>query len=319
MKKEVKEKIKIKPLRECLEQIPSDKLEELYKESLERVGEKRPKKITKEEIIEYVYGDIVAKYMASLLFLSPKEIKELEEEINGNFIGEISNTLIEESFVFIIKDKYYVAEELIEALKEIKSKDMSNGKKALIVSYYIMSNGLLKVDKIIELMKETGYDITKREIIDIVKEYNFIIKNDIVYLNEVAKQFNEENKLLKIKEKNKYKIISFEEALAMMSIIENIKHSGAIEEVLKKKVKNEEKLNEIAETLLNVISLDIEFVSNVDKVIEDNNIELTVDESDNLINLLGDICEVIPSWSLNGFTPCEKYNFEAGEDENYEE
>ena len=56
--------------------------------------------------------------------------------------------------------------------------------------YYLTINGLIKVDKLLELMKESDLKVTKKEIIGFAKKHDFEIENDIIYLNHTVKELN---------------------------------------------------------------------------------------------------------------------------------
>ena len=58
---------------------------------------------------------------------------------------------------------------------ENKDNNLINGnKKELMFHYYLTINGLIKVDKLLELMKESDLKVTKRKSLDLQK--NMILK-----------------------------------------------------------------------------------------------------------------------------------------------
>jgi len=158
----VQEKIKIIPLKDCLERISEEHLEELYEESLKIVKEKKFPKRKKEEKIEYVYRSVLAKYMATLLLLSSDEIKSLEEIIYNNNSTKVNQMMIDNNYIFEIEDEYLIPEELIEIIKESNTKNLEDDKKNLLANYYIISNGVLKVERLQTLVKESGLKKNKK-------------------------------------------------------------------------------------------------------------------------------------------------------------
>ena len=315
MKTEVQEKINIMPLEDCLEKISEKQLKELYEESLLVNEEKRPKRMSKEEKIEYICNNLMTKYMAALFFLSSDEIKTLKEAIYNNNLTEISQKLIDNNYIFKLEDKYLIPEEIKEVIKEANTKKIDEDKKNLLVNYYIVSNGVLKIERLQSLIKESGFKITKKEINDIAKQYNYIIQNNIIYINEVAKSLDEDNGLIEIKESADYKIVSFEEAMKVMLLIENIDATEEISKILKKKIKNIQKLSIMVEVIFSCILLTEDFEELVEDSLEGFEVDLNEDELDELYSLLEDISHMTPSWVLNGYTPHEMY---CNEEDEYE-
>lgn len=320
MKKEVQEKNNIKSLMECLEMLPEETLEELYEKALAVVGDKKQNKISKEKKKEYICGNLLAQYMASLLFLNKEQLKNLEEVINGNRTKEISKVLIEENYIFPIGDTYYVPSELKEAFERMNSKEIANGKINILITYYMIANGLLEVNKLIELVKESGFEITKKKLEELVKNNNYKIKNNIVYLNEMAEDLNEDNNLLELKKLNEYKVVELNEALAMLMLIDQASSSDLIEKFFKKKTKNKEELSSISDIIFNLVLLDNETEKMVEDVLEEFNINLNEDEEDKLFEIIEGLGHTLPSWTLNGYTPheifCDEYDDEYDYDFN---
>ncbi len=313
MKTEVQDKIKIMPLEDCIEALPKEKLEELYESSLKTLNEKKANRVTKEEKIEYIYNYLVAKYTLALIFLKEEELKEIEDIINEKKIEKISPRIFEENFIFKVEDEYLVSEELKEMIKHGDLKETNNNKKELMIYYYIMCNGLIKVDKLVELMKESGYKITKKEMLDFTKKNDIKVKDNIIYANAIAEILNEDNSLLEIKELNEYKVMTLEDTLYTAVITNEITSSKVIEKALKNKVKKKKDLEKLADIITTLICVDEDFYEYVDEVLEEYNVNLTEEELYDLYDTLEDICHMIPSWSLNGYAP---HDFCSEEDAN---
>jgi len=104
-----------------------------------------------------------------------------------------------------------------------------------------------------------------------------------------------------------YKVVSFEEAMKKMLFIENVHAPEKISKILKKKIKNKQKLSIITETIFSLILLTADFEDLVEEALEGFEVNLNEDELDKLYSLLEDISHITPSWDLNGHTPHEMY------------
>ena len=307
MSTEVKEKINTKPLMECLEALPDKKIEELYDKVLDITGEKKHKKASREEKIEYAASGILAEYMSSLILLNKEEINEIEKRIHSSKTNKIEQDLIDNNYIFEIDGKYFIPEELKEIFARFNSKKVDSSKKGLLMSYYILVNGLLKIETLIDLMQKSSYNVTKKEIITFVKKENYIIEDNIIYLSKIVKIINKNNELLELKETSKYKIVDMGEAMLELAMLKKINPHEKISSFLNKKVKNKDKCQEISEFIYNIICLNEDFEENLDNLLNEYNINLNEDELDELYDILEGLCHVLPSWSLNGYTPHELY------------
>lgn len=316
MSTEVKEKINTKPLMECLEALPDKEIEKLYDESLDIAGEKKPKKVSRKEKIEYAASGILAEYMSSLILSNKEEIIEIEKRIYSSKTNKIDQDLIDNNYIFEINNEYFVPEELKEIFTHFNSKEVDSGKKNLLISYYILVNGLLEIETLIDLMQKSSYNITKKEIITFVKKENYIIEDNIIYLNEIVKMINRNNELLELKETNEYKVVDINEAMLELAMLEKLNPSKRISSFLKQKVKNKDERKKVSEIIYNIISLDQNFEENLDNLLNVCNINLNEDELDEFYDILESLCHVLPSWSLNGYTPHELY---CNETEGYDD
>ena len=74
--------------------------------------------------------------------------------------------------------------------------------KALIISFYLEINGVLEINKLIELVKSTGLKITKEELLKYLKKEKYIIKENLIYLNETAIILDEKLDIQNLKKDN---------------------------------------------------------------------------------------------------------------------
>lgn len=131
MSTEVKERINTKPLMECLEALPDKKIEELYDKVLDIADEKKHKKASREEKIEYAASGILAEYMRSLILLNKEEINEIEKRIYSSKTNKIEQDLIDNNYIFEIDGKHFIPEELKEIFARFNSKEIDSSKKGL--------------------------------------------------------------------------------------------------------------------------------------------------------------------------------------------
>ena len=66
----------------------------------------------------------------------------------------------------------------------IQNKEQQKEKHLFAIDFYVGVNGVLEVDKLLELMKVTGFNLTKKEILKYARDKEYIIKKDIIYFNE---------------------------------------------------------------------------------------------------------------------------------------
>lgn len=321
MSTEVKEKINTKPLMECLEALPSERLEMLYKGALEIIGEKKQKKLSQKEKIEYAYSNILANYMSLLILLNQDEVSKLEKRIYSSVTNKIEKDLIDNYYVFEIEGKYFIPEELKGVFTKFNSKETESGKKNLLMSYYILVNGLLKIETLISLMDKSSYNVTKKEIISLAKKEHYIIKDDIIYLNEIAESFNGNNELLNLKELSEYKVASTSDAILEMAMLEKLNPTKQISSFLKQKVKNKNEREEASEIIYNIITLTQDYEEILDDILDEFNINLNENELDEFYEILNSLCHVLPSWILNGYAPHELYcnEIEENNEDSFED
>jgi len=305
MKKEVKEKIIIKPLMECLELLPEKDIEELYKEALDIVKDKKIK--SEEDKMELIYGHVIANNLTLILLLNNEEKKQLGEILNENKINNLCKFLAVQKYIFKVDNIYYVSEELKQAFERSNDKEIDKTKINTLVTYYVITNGLLEVNKLIELVKESGYTLARKDLEKLVKQNNYKIKNNVVYLNEIAEDLNDDNDLLEFKNSKEYKIVEFDEAMSILLLIGKESQLEDVRKILKKKLKSKDTLEYLLEVIFSLLMVDCNFQELIDDVLNQYDIELNEDEEKEFYDTLQDIVHDLPSWTLNGYTPHELY------------
>lgn len=298
-----KTKKELKSLKYYLEKMTKKELEETYDDYLSI--DEDMKKGTKKEIVEYLYEAIMNEYSLINIIFDQEEINEIKEDIkNENFDEEyVGNNLI-----FKTENGYEVPEELVKTLNEENIPEMNDKNKNMIFSIYVLINGLIEVDKLIDLMKQSGVKITKKEVKEYAKANNFILKDDVIYLNEMLEELNINNNLINIKNQSEYKIIKLKDMIFTMGMLDSSRFIEEINVFLKKKVKrlNDSEIKSLKEIIFNIISISIEFEKIVERCLKDFNIKLNKKDKEEFLDLLEEICYQIPSWTLNGYSPMEQ-------------
>lgn len=322
MKTKVEEAIIIKPLKEILNMIDKDKYEEILKEALDNFNQKKKRKLTKEDQEGYITGDMLAKYISLLLVLNNEEYetmkKIIEEKKISNKKNALYNRMIENNIIFNIDDTYYLPEEMEGAYKKSDFQKLTMAKIKVLISYYIIINGLIKINKLIELVDESGYKVTKKDILEVIKENNYILNKDIIYLNEYAKSANKNNKLLEIKELFEYKVLPFNEALEEAVFIEMSKRLEEPKKILQKKIKDKDKLENTLEMIFNIMLLNVALEEHIKALLKERNIDLKQDE-EKFYSLLKEQAHELPSWCLNGASEHELFCMDEEDYLDYEE
>lgn len=310
MKTKVEEKIIIKPLKEILNMIDKDKYNEILEEALDNFDKKKKLKITKEDQEGYIAGDMLAKYISLLILLNSKDTKIMKEIIKEKKVPDKNNELyikmIDNNIIFNIEGTHYLSEEIEKAYEESKNENLDETKIKALIIYYMITNGLLYINKLVELIKESGFNVTKKDVLEVVKENKCIVKKDIVYFNDFAEYANKDNKLAELKELLDYKIVMLEEAVSGLFLIEEARKLEDIKKILKKTIKNKDKLESILETIFNVILLNDEIEEKIELLLEIENIDLKKDEEEFCLTL-EELAHMLPSWKLNGFSEHELF------------
>lgn len=295
----------LKSLKYYLEKMTKKQLEEKYSDYLSI--DEEIKKGTKEEIVEYLYEAITSEYSLINIVLEQEQVEEMKKDFQKENLENIDEEYIENQFVFKTENGYEVPEELIKVLNNENTLELDKHNKGIMFLYYVMINGLIEIDKMVDLMKQSGLKITKKEVKEYAKENDFMIDKDIIYFNILAKELNKNNDLINQKNEYDYKVSTIKDALITMSIIGENNLLEEIEMFLRKKTKKIECLKEISEMIFNILLVSQDFEETIEEVvIKQANIKLTKKDKKNFFELLNEICFQIPSWTLNGYSPMEQ-------------
>ena len=186
-------------------------------------------------------------------------------------------------------------------------------KESIIISYYMETNGILTIEKISELVNKAGLNVDKEEMLEICKENNYIIKNDLIYLNDIALKLDEEEDLYEQKLENTYKEYSIEEIEKNNKELAKTNYITQIKDILKPKIKDKNKLSRISETIYyNTIS-GCDYGCNNMELLDEENINLTNRQEIWFDNLIDEIYWCAPSWELNGYCRIDLENNDLDE------
>ena len=311
----VKLKEKNMTIMECLDKLDKKELEKLYKHS--QVGHSK-RKLSIEEKKKSIYTEVLAKFMLLSMILSDEEIKQLDDLINGKEINHISENLQNYNFIFKIDNEFIIPKEIKEAYSIFQKEETQNSRKNIAISTYLKMNGVLEIDKLVELLNISGINIAKKDITKIAKENDFIIKKNKIYFDEIAVTLDKHIDLITFKNDKVYKEVSLLEMLQMSIKDEAHNYLEKLSNILSKVIKKKDKLSFCTGKIYLMICLGGNYEENIDNLIQNNNIKLTKKVEKDLYDLIEKIYINTPSWELNGYYPYELYD-EYEPDESYSE
>ena len=296
-------KIKEKTLNECLRKLDEQKLIELYNNIPDELKSK--KKITTKERIKYIEEYISIIYPLKSLTFTDYEMQNHQDLIEGKKISNISDKLLDNYFIFEEDDNYILPKEIKEKYQYCSKEHMQKEKYLFTISFYVEMNGILEITKLIELLKETGLKLTKKKVLECIKEKDFIVKNNIIYVDNLAENLDKEINLLELKNENHYKEYTIEEMLSTIAFIEEMNYEQQIESIFSKEIKDKEKLYFITNAIFNMIRVGCNYQEQIKKLLSEEKIKLSKNKQEKLIDLTDNIYWNIPSWIFNGYCEAE--------------
>ncbi|MCI6265612.1 MAG: SEC-C domain-containing protein [Erysipelotrichaceae bacterium] len=288
-------------LEDYLKELSTSEIDEMYEE-VRDINPNLKKNASKEEKIDRIIEKILASFLIEGLGFTDQEMKQLNDIMAGKIIDDVNEKFINEYFVLQDGNYYIIPEEIKEMYNHMLDENCQKEKYLFMISFYMEINGILKVDKLKELLKESGHPISKEKLLEYLKEKDFIIKKNVIYLNESAETLDKEYGLQQLKEEKEYAIYSTEEALAILALREHLDFQKQITKKLSKTVKNKRKLKELSSMICNIIIVGYNYEENIKKLLEKEKIELTVKEEIDLEDLMDEIFWYIPTWINNGYS-----------------
>lgn len=107
--------------------------------------------------------------------------------------------LINEKLIFKVENGFCFPEDLKKINKDTKNINLKEGKISILATCYMLTNGVLEVSKLIDLITKSGFETTKKEIIEISKTNGYKLDKDVIYFDDFEVESNKNNELLKLK------------------------------------------------------------------------------------------------------------------------
>lgn len=303
---------------DCLNKLDKKEISTLYKNVPSELQSKK-KKITKEEKLEVIASNILATYTIISFTLTDEETKQLNNLIEGKKIANISDKLLNGYFIFKKDNNYIIPEEIKDMTLFIQNKGQQKEKHLFAIDFYMGVNGVLEVDKLLELMKVTGFNLTKKEILKYARDKEYIIKKDIIYFNELAKHLDDVMDIHNLKKENKYKAFTIEEMLGLQIELAEENYIEQISGILSKKVKNKQNLIDYSNAIYNMVSVGYNYQDDINELLEMEKINLSEKDKNKLEMLADDIFWYYPSWALNGYADAELTSYDEDEDISFDD
>ncbi len=287
--------MKEESIQKYLSTITDKYLKELYA-NIENPNKNNKSRKSKEKEI---YEDINKKVNQKLSNMTnTEEVNKLKNILEGKSTPEKE---YENKFIFF--DKYgdkrqFIPIEFKEILNSGICEKLLECKIENGIFTYVTANGLIPVNRLLKLIRESGFDISKEELLKLldIRDYGFKKENDIIYANYELKEHYEEIELLKTKEQYNYRVFSIEE-------IED--YVDKYIELRKKLINTLKKYLKKYPDVILTIELDMLFVGINEKkiydLIKERNIELTGKECKDLYKIIKSISNRIPKWLYNGY------------------
>lgn len=292
---------KFMSLTECLNTLSKEQMNNLYRE----FEIQNTNKLLSEEQKQEIASRILVLYRTVCITFTSEEEKQIKNIIDDKNITNISPRLLDSFFIFKInidnENKYIVPSEIIDLYKSTTTPKMKKEKEMLVVSFYLQVTGAIHIDKLYDLVKGTKIDITKKKIMKHLEEDGFILENDVVYIDLLPKELN----IYEISKNNEYKQYSLEEIFFTKIEEFEDKFEEKISNVLSTYTENN---NEMANAIINMITVGYDFNETINNYLKEENIKLTKKDEEKFHSLVRQIYLKTPSWEFNGFTPAEILN-----------
>lgn len=300
MKVVEKNKVKIISLDEYLEMLTEDEIDERY----DMLGLKlHSTDVDHETKVNEIKVDMVAGILLYSKFAPLNNLELLKNIIETKTIDNVDEEEIEEMIAnsILLKDKdgYYIIDEIEDLLEDNLSKESINERKDTTMLAYLLINGVISIDKLIELLKKNGLTVTKKEIKKHMATKNFEVIDDLIYFDSIAKDMNENNEFIKYKDRLEYRVLEYDECMQILELF--LEEYHYIAEFFDKKIKDEQFRSNVARYIVSRVSVGDYYLDDVYSFIDSLNIKLTKKNKIDLEQRLEEVSMEIPHWDLNGF------------------
>lgn len=279
-----------KTFQEYLEDISEEYQNELYLKIENKLNKKSKK--------ENIYIDIIEKQNNNFFELEEENVKILKQILKGKEDVKINDKLKD---IFVLCDKYKDNKNYIplEFREVIESNIYEKNKEIIIkstINLYIQANGLIELSKLLALLKKNKINIDEKELLKKIKQEEYVVKNNIVYLVQDISKSNIKE-LLTQKNEFEYKIFDSEEVIDEISKIINIR-----KKLCEKLEKNPKIPYEIIIYIYIYASITTEIDNLIIPLLEENNVKMNNKERKEFLSSIKNITKDLPKWLYNGYT-----------------
>lgn len=209
-------------------------------------------------------------------------------------------------FLLETDGNYAMPEELVEIYTKIKKQGINNYKKNQVLNFYIMINGIITRNQLFDLCKENVDDIKLNDVINWIKENNYIYDdNHNIYENKVAKNLAKNSDFMNAKLKHPFNLYSMETIILLNLINEYKIYEECIIEILEAKVGKTDATT-IATDIKNSFKVGLDYEESIDRILCDYDIELDNIEKEKFNLVTYNMYNNTPIWNLNGSFPKDK-------------
>ncbi len=313
-------KVKEKTIIECLNTLSNSELEKKY-ENIPQEFKPKKKKVTLAEKKDIICEYILSEFIAKMLFFKEKDLEHIKNLIaQKQPLEQIDPEFLASLFVFKEENTYIVPTELKELYNQIIEKGVQEEKCNLAMNFYLRNNGVLDINKLLELLEYSGFSLTKSKLLKIIKtNEDYIVKKDLIYFNELALSIDKNEHIHQQKQQQPYHEYTLEEIMAYMILEEQLDYSNEISKILAKQVKNKNRRNDISDMIYNTVRIGYNYSTSVYEILDDLKVNLSKEEKEKLEELMDEIYDSTPSWELNGYCGAELYNNEDSTNEIFEQ
>lgn len=203
-------------------------------------------------------------------------------------------------FLLEIDGNYVMPEELVEIYTKIKKQGINNYKKNKVINFYIMINGIITKDQLLDLCKENIDDIKLNDAINWIKENNYIYDdNHNIYENKVAKNLAKNSDFMNAKLKHPFNLYSMETIILFNLINEYKIYEECIIEILEEKV-GKTVATTIATDIKNSFKVGLDYEESIDRILCNYDVELDNIEKEKFNLVVYNMYNNTPIWNLNG-------------------
>ena len=290
-------------LEQCLEKLsPKDqkRLKENYK-------------LENNSTLEDLASEIISSLPEEIFILTDEEIDTLKSLDKRK---EVSNELLQKGYIYKEDNQYILPEEINLIIKELLTKELLNERLLLAVSFYLKANGAIKITDLVRLIKESGINTTKEKIKSLIKDED-IIKNNMIYYNEVAQELEQTIHLVE-KVSGNYKVFNLKEIPDLLYLKEEY-FPKKIDKILEKKVKEKTKRNFLSMTMVEVAMIGIMDEEEIIESITKGEVKLLAKEKEKILDILEEVTDILPTWIDGGSSFLEDIDAEEERKEKIEE